>query len=103
MPFAATYLDREIIILTEVSQRKTNTTDMGNLKCDTNDLIYKTETNAQISEIEFMATKGETTEGGEREGYIRRLGLTSTHNYIKKRKLTRAYCGAQGTVLNILQ
>ena len=31
MPFAATWLDLEIIILSEVRQRKTNITDMRNL------------------------------------------------------------------------
>ena len=47
MPFAATWLDLEIIILSEVSQRKTNIQDityMWNLKYDTNELIYKTDT-----------------------------------------------------------
>ena len=48
MPFAATWIDTEIIILSEVSQRGKILYDvhyMGNLKInDTNELIYKTET-----------------------------------------------------------
>ena len=45
MPFAATRTDLEIIILGEVSQRKTNTaiTYMWNIKNDTLKLIYKLE------------------------------------------------------------
>ena len=45
MPFAATRMDLEIIILSEVSQTekdKYHITYMWNLKYDTNELIYKT-------------------------------------------------------------
>ena len=49
IPSAATWMVLEIIILTEVSQRKTN--NMASLICvilknDTNELIYKTEINS---------------------------------------------------------
>ena len=48
IPFAATWMDMEIIILSKVSQRKTNIIWYGfyveSLKNDTNGLIYKTET-----------------------------------------------------------
>ena len=49
MPFAATWMDVEIIILNEVSQRHIpyDITYMWNLKNDTNELIYKTETDSQ--------------------------------------------------------
>ena len=44
MPFAATWMDLEIIILSEVSQTKTNILFIcGILKNDTSELIYKTE------------------------------------------------------------
>ena len=44
MPFAATWMDLEIITLSEVRQRKTNISlSCGILKNDTNELIYKTE------------------------------------------------------------
>ena len=49
MPFAATWMDLEIIILSEVSQTKTSITWYhsyveSNFKKDINELIYKTET-----------------------------------------------------------
>ena len=52
MPFAATWMDLEIITLSEVSQKeKTNTLwyipYMWNLKYDTNELLYKSEIDSQ--------------------------------------------------------
>ena len=52
MPFAATWMDLEIIILSEVSQTEKDWYHMislicGILKNDTNELIYKTETNSK--------------------------------------------------------
>ena len=47
MLFAATLMDLEIIILSEVRKRYPMIIYMWNLKCDTNELIYKTETDSQ--------------------------------------------------------
>ena len=51
MPFAATWLHLEIIILSEVSLTvkdiSYDVTYMWNLKYDTNELIYETETDSQ--------------------------------------------------------
>ena len=51
MPFAATWMDMEIHILSEVNQRKTNTvwylTYVESKNTDTNEIIYKTETDLQ--------------------------------------------------------
>ena len=51
MPFAATWMDLEIIILSEVSQAEKqishDITYMWNLKYNTNELIYETETDSQ--------------------------------------------------------
>ena len=52
MPFAATWMDLEIIILSEVKsdrerQVSYNITYMWNLKYNTNDLVCETETNSQ--------------------------------------------------------
>ena len=45
MPSAATWMDLEIVILSEVSQRQISydITHMWDLKYDTNELIYKKE------------------------------------------------------------
>ena len=49
IPFATTWMYLEIIIQSEVRQRQIShdTTYMWNLKYDTNDLIYKRETDSQ--------------------------------------------------------
>ena len=49
MPFAATWMDLEITMLNEVRKRHISydITYMWNLKYDTNELIYKTETDLQ--------------------------------------------------------
>ena len=49
MPFAVTWMDLEIIILSEVRKRQIpyNTSYMWNLKYDTNEHIYETETDSQ--------------------------------------------------------
>ena len=46
MPFAVAWMDLEIMVLSEISQKKTNTWyDLYvNLKHDINEHIYKTET-----------------------------------------------------------
>ena len=51
MPFAATWMDLEIIILSEVSQKERqipyDIAHMWNLKSDTNELLYETEADSQ--------------------------------------------------------
>ena len=49
MPFAATWMQLEVIILREVRKRKTihDITYMWNLKCGTNEPIYRTERDSQ--------------------------------------------------------
>ena len=61
MPLAATWMDLEIIKLNEVSQKEeryipSDITYMWNLKYDTNDLIYETETGSQtyIRDLRLM-------------------------------------------------
>ena len=52
MPFAATWMDLEIIILSSVSQKEKDKYNdiiyMWNLKYDTNKHTYKTKTDSQI-------------------------------------------------------
>ena len=61
MPFAATWMGLEVIIPSEVSQRNVpnNVTCMQNLKYDTNELIYKAETDSQTQNAN-MDAKGES-------------------------------------------
>ena len=69
MPFAATWMDLEIIILSEVSQTKINIYDityMWNLKYDKNELIYRTERDSQTSKTNVWLPNGKG--GGGREG-----------------------------------
>ena len=50
MPFATTWMDLKIIILSEVTRTRQisyDNTYMWNLKNDTNKVIYKTETDSQ--------------------------------------------------------
>ena len=53
MPFAATWMDLEFIILSKVRQTPYNITCMWNLKYDTSEFIYEAETDR------FVVTKRE--------------------------------------------
>ena len=64
MPFAATWMDLEIIILSEVSQTEMHKYHMisfisGILKNDTNELIYKRETGSQTQKTNLCLPKGQ--------------------------------------------
>ena len=63
MSFAATWMDLEITILSELSQTEKDKYHMVSLmwnliKNDTNELIYKTETDSQISKSNLWLPKG---------------------------------------------
>ena len=55
MPFAATWMDLEIIILN--ANRERQIPYIWNLKNDTNELIYKTETDSQTAKINLWLPK----------------------------------------------
>ena len=57
--FVATWVDLEIIILSEVNQRQMpyDITQMWNLKYNTNELIYETETDSQDRENRLVSAK----------------------------------------------
>ena len=60
MPLAITWIDLEIILPSEVSQRKTmyDITHMWNLKNDTNELVNKTETDSRTQKTNLWLSKG---------------------------------------------
>ena len=62
MPFATTWIDTEIILLSGVSQ--TDVTNMWNLiKNDTKEHIYKTETDAKILKQTYGNQRGNMGRG----------------------------------------
>ena len=69
MPFAATWMGLEVIIPSEVSQRNVpnNVTCMQNLKYDTNELIYKAETDSQTQRMNLWLQRGRVWGGIVRE------------------------------------
>ena len=64
MPFAATWMDIDIITLSEVSQTEKDKYHMISLICgiqfknDINELIYKTETDLQVLKTNLWLPKG---------------------------------------------
>ena len=62
MAFGATWMQLEILILSEVSQRKSpipyDIVYMWNLKYGTNELIYRTETNSWIWRTDLWLPRG---------------------------------------------
>ena len=82
MPFAATWMDLEIIILSEISQKEKDKYMIllicGILKNGTNELIYKIETDAQTLKTDLWLPKGK---GGGKDKF-RSLELTYIHYYI---------------------
>ena len=60
MPFAATLMDLEIIILSEARQKliSHDITHMWNLKYDTNEHIHETETDSQTQRTDLRLPRG---------------------------------------------
>ena len=72
MPCAATWMDLEILILSQSDRERQIPGDIPytwNLKYDTNEPIYKTDTDSD-TENQLRVTKGE----GRGEGHLRSLG-----------------------------
>ena len=58
MPFAATWTNLEIIILSEIRQKKANISlTCGIRKDDTNELIYETEIDSQTQKTNLWLPK----------------------------------------------
>ena len=74
MPFGATWVDLEITILSEVSQTKTKIAYVWNLKkISTNEVIYKTEIDAQTWKTNLWLPKGKV-----RKGINQKFGIIHT-------------------------
>ena len=81
MPFAATWIDLEIIILSKPDRERQipyDITYMWNLKYDTNELIYETDTDSQIQRTDLWLLRRRA-----REGWIGSLGLADANYYIQ--------------------
>ena len=66
MPFATTWMDLEIIILSKSERERQMSygiTYMWNIKNDTNVLIYKTETDSQTKKTNLWSPKRKEREG----------------------------------------
>ena len=85
MPFAATWMDLEIIIVSDyVRERQIpyDITYMQNLKYDTNELIYETETE-ETHRYRQQTCVCQGVGGGVWEGWIGSLGLADANFYIQ--------------------
>ena len=94
MPFVITWMDLEIIKLSEISQTKTNIIPYhlfveSKKKNDTNALIYKTEQN-RLTDIEnkVMITEGDSVEGGDKLGVQNQQIQTATYKLEKQEEAT---------------
>ena len=59
MPFATTWMDLEIILISEVSQKEKDKYHVISLKYGKNEPIYKTETDSQKTDLWLPREKGE--------------------------------------------
>ena len=85
MPFADTWMDLEIIILSKSDRERQISYDisyMRNLKYDTNERLCKTNRSVDI-ENTFMVTQEESMRVGE--GQIKSLGLIYPPYYISNK------------------
>ena len=67
------------------------------LKIDTNETIYKTETYSQTQRTDWWLPRGR----GLGEGWSGRWGWADANYYIEDGYTTGSYCRAQGTIFNI--
>ena len=59
MPFATTWMDLEIILISEVSQKEKDKYHVISLKYGKNEPIYKAETDSQKTDLWLPREKGE--------------------------------------------
>ena len=79
-PFAATWMDLKNIMISEISQTKTNFIwyhSYMDYKNNTNKCIYKIETDSQTQKTNLRSPTGRV----RGEGQVRGMGLTNTSCY----------------------
>ena len=87
MPFAATWMDLEVIVLSEVSQEEKDryhrqipyVTYIWNLKYGTNEFTFKTETDSQTQKTDLPLPWG----GNVAEEWTGNLGLADANYYMQ--------------------
>ena len=80
MPAKMTWMDLSTVILSKVSQRKTNTiTYMQNLKYDTNEHVQEIETDSLTWRTDLWLPRG----GMVGDRWVGSLGLADTNYYIQ--------------------
>ena len=89
MPFEATWIDLEIVILSEVKSERErkipyDITYMSNLKYDTNEHIYETDTDSQTQRTDLWLPRGEVRWGRERLGVWDQQMQISIHRMDKQ-------------------
>ena len=86
MLFAATWMDLEMIMLSEVSQTKTNITlyhlYVESKKNDTNELVYKTEIDSQTQKTNLRLPNGKGV--GDKSGTWGKHTNTTIYNIDKQ-------------------
>ena len=89
MPLATTWIDLEIIILSEINQRKTmyDITHMRNLKYDTNEFINKTEIDSWTQK-----TNQKENSKTERKSGIWDEQIQTTANQFNIRRISSVRC-----------
>ena len=103
MPFAATWMELETLILSEMSQKDKDKYHMislntWNLKHGTNEAIYETETDSQ-TENRVLVAEGEE----EGAGWLGILGLIDTHYCLWNGLAMRSCCVALGIMSSHLR
>ena len=83
MPFATTWMQQEILLVSEISQKEKDkyhmVSHMWNVKCVLNDPTYKTETDHRHGE----QTCGCQRSGAEGVGWTGNVGMVNANYYIQ--------------------
>ena len=100
VPFAATWMELDIVIQSKVCQRRRqipySIIYTWNLKYDTDELVHKTETDLQ-RENRLRLPRGRRDGGG-----VEWVSGISRFRLVYRERTNKNYCGSQGTILSTL-